>query len=520
MTGSTVEGVGGLKVKIGQRIGSGAFGVVYSGTSGRSKQISYAVKVIAPVTDPDVRLSFENEIRGVEKLKHDNLLLPLDHGECDVHGEKGFYVVYPFCADGSYRERLAGRSMPTTSEEFKVIIDEVEQILEGLYTLHTKTVHRDLKPENILVDGDKLLIGDFGLTKFVADATRTLTFKGSGTPLYMAPEVWSMQHIGIPADLYAIGVMMFEAMVGARPFEGGAHELQNHHMYTPAPRARSMNPNIPVAIDGIIKKLLHKDAGQRFQSAREVLDALRAPVAAVPINAAIFVESMQRHHDAEERQRLEAERASKLKSDKAARNAYMEQEALDMFTEAVAGINALTPDAQIKQGHSRSNEKSYSFANRQLEIGFYSSGSFPKEDPRGSRYGYAEHLHKENVVHGGHVSVSENGQLRIGWNLVLKRPPEGGYGQWYFVTVEFSAFTNKRYINGTMPVDAETLTDAYGQHIGHVMGIYNVRAKPFTSEDVQTMLSYLMPSSKLNGTEEEERRKRGRSDFSRFDTTY
>src|SRR5581483_9311749 len=92
------------------------------------------------------------------------------------------------------------------------IVGHVKQMLEGLKALHTKTVHRDLKPENILLSSETLKIGDFGLAKFVDEATRTLTFKGSGTPRYMAPEVWTGQHVVPATDLYALGVLFFEAV--------------------------------------------------------------------------------------------------------------------------------------------------------------------------------------------------------------------------------------------------------------------------------------------------------------------
>lgn len=151
----------------------------------------------------------------------------------------------------------------------------MRQILEGLKVLHTKTIHRDLKPENVLLAGDTLKIGDFGLAKFVDEATRTLTFKGSGTPQYMAPEVWTGQHVSPATDLYALGVLFFEAVTGQPPFAApDTQRLRDMHLYTPVPRPKTLNPTLPDTLDGLIKKLLAKSTRDRYQSADEVLVAL------------------------------------------------------------------------------------------------------------------------------------------------------------------------------------------------------------------------------------------------------
>jgi serine/threonine-protein kinase len=153
----------------------------------------------------------------------------------------------------------------------------------GLECLHGKIVHRDLKPENILVAGDILKIGDFGLAKFVDEATKTLTFKGSGTPRYMAPEIWRGLHASPAADLYAIGVMLFEAVVGRPPFEAeDTIALRNLHLYEPAPRVRLLNSAVPNMIDDLVKKLLDKDPASRYQTVREVLNILESKKSEIP----------------------------------------------------------------------------------------------------------------------------------------------------------------------------------------------------------------------------------------------
>ena len=144
----------------------------------RTNNNEFALKLIAPVPDPSVRLSFEQEVQSTLGLAGENLLAVIDYGECLVGSSRGLFTVMEYCPDGDYRDVLS------TSAERQISLEEIvghmRQVLEGLKVLHTKTIHRDLKPENVLVAGDTLKIGDFGLAKFVDEATRTLTFKGSG----------------------------------------------------------------------------------------------------------------------------------------------------------------------------------------------------------------------------------------------------------------------------------------------------------------------------------------------------
>jgi serine/threonine protein kinase len=186
--------------------------------------------------------------------------------ECLVGSARGLFTVMEYCPDGDYRDVLSSAEKRKLSTE--ELVGHMRQVLKGLKSLHSRTVHRDLKPENILVSGEILKIGDFGLAKFVDEATRT--YKGSGTPRCMAPEVWTGQRAVPATDLYALGVMFFEAVCGKAPFQASnADSLRDMHLYTPVPRPKSVNANILDLLDGIIKKLLSKPIQDRYQTADE-----------------------------------------------------------------------------------------------------------------------------------------------------------------------------------------------------------------------------------------------------------
>lgn len=273
MVGQVITGKQGHTFTVIREIGRGGFGIVYLAEDER--KVPHAVKVIAPVSDPSVRLSFEQEIQSTLGLVSANLLAIIDYGECLVGSTRGLFAATEFCSDGDYRNVLTHFAEKKASIE--EVVSHIRQILEGLKVLHSKTIHRDLKPENVLVACNTLKIGDFGLAKFVDEATRTLTFKGAGTPRYMAPEVWTQQHVVPATDLYALGVMFFEALTGRPPFDApDAQKLRDMHLYTPVPRPKSFNSEIPDLLDGLIKKLLAKWIRDRYQNADEVLGALLA----------------------------------------------------------------------------------------------------------------------------------------------------------------------------------------------------------------------------------------------------
>ena len=179
MVGQQVTGERGNSLTVVEEIGRGAFGVVYLAEDTQGGQ--YALKVIAPASDSEARLSFEREVQGTLDLDHENILKILDYGTRGVGTNDCLFVASEYCPDGTYRDVLSQYAANTTT--FDGIVDDMRQVVHGLRVLHGKMIHRDLKPENVFISGDKLKIGDFGLSKFVDQATRSLTFKGSGTPI-------------------------------------------------------------------------------------------------------------------------------------------------------------------------------------------------------------------------------------------------------------------------------------------------------------------------------------------------
>jgi serine/threonine-protein kinase len=486
MIGEHLIGNLGRQFKVIREIGRGGFGIVYLAEDGDGRP--YAVKLIAPVADPAVRLSFEQEIKSTEGLTHENLLSIVDYGVCPVGTQQGLFAVTEYCPDGDYRRSLS--SYAAGPIDIGTVVQDFRQILAGLSVLHTRIVHRDLKPENVLVAAGKLKVGDFGLAKFVDEATRTLTFKGAGTPRYMAPEVWFGQHATTATDLYAIGVMLFEALTGRAPLNGpDANALREMHCYTPAPRVKSFNPNVPELLDGIIKKLLAKDPRARYQTAQEVLDALET--APGPSESAIsaLAARMRQHHDAVEARTLEQQRVAQIEQDTAARNRFKEQELLAMVDDVVEEVNQHLAETKIILGDARDGRE-YRFGGRVLRVQFFQPGQIFSNPIVPGRMATLKQRH---VAHGGLIEIKEHHQDREGWNLVLVRPPEDLYGEWRLVETRLSAFSGRSTRFEPFATEAQLFADNLANHWATVMHVFNLTDKPLERADIVRVLDVFIP---------------------------
>jgi len=263
-------------------LGEGEMGAVYRAERPQAGPV--AVKILHEDlgTDAAQRERFEREARALFALAHPNILAVHDFGVTEGS---------PYLA----MELLEGVSLDRYIEEREpppeLALELVAQVLAGLAFAHARGVlHRDLKSENVFVthgpDGRpvaKLL--DFGLVKFVDDerwgAGNKLTVMGSvfGTPAYMAPEQCAGSPVTAAADVYAAGVILFEALTGVWPFmEESRLEMFKAHLTTPAPSLTASREGLHVepGLEALMQRALAKLATERFPDAGAMLAALRA----------------------------------------------------------------------------------------------------------------------------------------------------------------------------------------------------------------------------------------------------
>lgn len=236
-----------------------------------------AIKVLPPwfAADRSFVERFNLEARLVARLAHPNIVTVHDAHEQGGH----LYIVMQLVDGGTLKHRLDSLEEQGKTMELAEAFPIFKQLASALTYAHEQgIIHRDIKPVNVLMDRTgRPILSDFGIAKVLASTKEQLTRPGAGvgTPEYMSPEQCQGGSVDGRADIYALGVMLFEALTGRTPFQGDNFPALAHsHIYEMPPRPSIINPTISLAVEGVILKALMKNPQLRYQKANEMADAL------------------------------------------------------------------------------------------------------------------------------------------------------------------------------------------------------------------------------------------------------
>ena len=265
-------------------IGQGGMGSVYLASQARPQR-NVAVKVLIPNrsmgNQQDFLARFRREADVVARLEHVNIMPIYEYGEKDGLA----YLVMPYLSGGSLREVLSKQGS-LSLEVAAAYIDQAALALD--YAHGHGVIHRDLKPANFLLHADgRLVLADFGIARIMDEQTQgsTLTGVGTvlGTPEYMAPEMARGEQIDYRADIYELGVVLYQMLAGSVPFSGATpYAVFYKHVQETLPLLQYANVSIPPAVDAVIQKATAKNREDRYATVKAMAQEFHAAISNVP----------------------------------------------------------------------------------------------------------------------------------------------------------------------------------------------------------------------------------------------
>ncbi|MCL7976888.1 MAG: serine/threonine protein kinase, partial [marine benthic group bacterium] len=257
---------------IAGEVGRGGMSVVFRAHD-LKHDCEVAIKVLRPELSEQIGAErFHREIEVVAGLTHPYILPLLDSGEAGGL----LYYVMPCMEGGSLKDRISSEGAISERDALRI----AAEVADALGFAHANgVIHRDVKPGNILLSDGHAILADFGVAHLATEVEETLTEAGLalGTPAYLSPEQASGDgELDGRSDLYSLGCVLYEALTGSPPFKGeGVRAVLIHQILDTPPSVRSLNENISAGAAAIVKAALRKDPGERFQTGKEMADALQ-----------------------------------------------------------------------------------------------------------------------------------------------------------------------------------------------------------------------------------------------------
>lgn len=261
-------------------LGYGATGAVYLGEHVQPPHTKAAIKVLLLPWQLDENerkaflLRFQREAQVLLSLRHPHILRLLGFGDESTVS----YMILPYLAGGTLADVLDQTTDPLPFSTIQYDLGHIASALD--YAHRKKVIHQDIKPSNMLFDNEgQIFLTDFSIAGFEEGFITKMTMTGQimGTPHYMAPEQMKGARPEPTADIYSLGIVLYEMVTGRLPFDGSPIELMLKHAQEPPPSPRQFRPDLPEAAEQAILRALAKNPQERFQRAGELAEAFSQP---------------------------------------------------------------------------------------------------------------------------------------------------------------------------------------------------------------------------------------------------
>jgi len=266
MIGTVLSG----RYRLEAKLGSGGMSTVYLARDQTlDRQVAVKVMHREMSEQADQLERFRQEARAVAKLSHPNVVSVIDAGEDGGHP----YIVFEYVEGVTLKQRINRDGALDPQEAIAYAIE----IARGLSVAHSRNlVHRDIKPQNVLIDGEgRAKLTDFGISRQLEQDGMTATGRVLGTTDYVAPEQAMGRKVDPRSDIYSLGVVLYEMLVGQVPFKAESQVgVAMKHVNEELPDVQRRRPGVSAAVALVVERATAKDPSERYQNIGEMLDDL------------------------------------------------------------------------------------------------------------------------------------------------------------------------------------------------------------------------------------------------------